>query len=301
MNLPEQSEEFKARVLDKLRVYCDTKIWPFDFDQFTKWLGNFDCKTEEYLALHLLDSLIVRSNDMAIASFEKLFNSSLRQECIRTNIIANMPLKSWKEKLKHGYLAKNIKFMPVTMGEDGESGHVVYRMLHQFLETNKYQYNPDQENSGLKAIVLVDDVLGSGEQFLEFAAEFKLEEKITQYQIIYCPLMACMSGLEVLKQKFPSLIVIPAEFIPVNQHLFNEPLSNHFQRDLSNTKAEVKAFLMKMNQKYAPKMDHWLGRNEASLCLAFQWGCPNQSFALLYMNRSVYREHWKQLFQRRSA
>jgi hypothetical protein len=300
MRLPENSHEFRTHVLDKLRVYCDAKIWPFEFDQFTRWLSNFDCKIEEYLALHLLDSLIVRSNDMAVASYERLFYGELRQHLIKNAIIESKPLKVWRDQLAHGYLCKSIKFIPVNMGEDGESGHVVYRMLSSFLNTTRYQLSPDEPNPDLKAIVIVDDVLGSGEQFLDFAEEFKLQEKLSNYQIIYCPLMACEDGITTVNQKFENLKILPAEHIPRSTHLFSEPLLDNFKKDLFNTKADAKAFLEQMKTKYAPRMDDWLDRNDASLCLAFQWGCPNQSPALLYMNRSNYRTDWNQLFQRRS-
>lgn len=299
--MPENFPEFKSYVLEKLKVYCDAKIWPYEFDRFTRWLSNFkDCETEEYVALHLLDCLIVRSNEMAIASYERLFCGDVLQHLISNSIIDKITLSEWKNKLKFGHISKKIKFLPVMMGESGESGHLIYRLLGDILETNKFEYKSDQDLSDLKVIILVDDVLGSGDQFLEFAATFDLENKLSQYQIIYCPLMACEAGIKSLKSRFSNLIILPAEIIPAETHLFSPPLSDKFRRDQINTKADVKAILDSMKFKYAPRMDHWLGRNDASLCLAFGWGCPNQSLAILYMDHSPANNNWNQLFPRRT-
>ena len=66
MKLPVNSENFKEIVLEKIRTYCDTNIWPFEYDYFAAWLNNFDCPIEEYLALQMLDNLIVLSISSAI-------------------------------------------------------------------------------------------------------------------------------------------------------------------------------------------------------------------------------------------
>lgn len=300
MRLPDESEEFKNYVLNKIRVYCDAKIWPFEFDLFQRWLSNFDCKIEEYLALHILNSLIVRSSQMAISSYERLFYGELRQLLIKNSLIESEPIKIWRDQLKNGHLCNSIKFMPVNMGEDGESGHVIYRMLSSFLNTSRYQFSPSAPAGDLKAIVIVDDFLGSGEQFLDFATRFELEKRLTHFKVIYCPLMACEDGIAEVNQNYPNLKILPAEHIPGNMNVFSNPVPDSFNKDLLNSKADAKALLEQMKIKYAPRMDDWLGRNDASLCLAFEWGCPNQSLAILYMSHSKHCPNWYQLFQRRA-
>jgi len=174
MHLPDNSQQFRALVLGKLRTYCDTKIWSFSYESFTCWLNNFDCKIEEYLALQLLDSLIVRSNEMAIASYERVFCQSVRQHLIKHNLIDVGTVSQWKEKLKNGSFNNELRFSPVRLNEDvGESGGTLYRMLSGILNTKRYTLTT---KSTPKIIILIDDIIGSGEQFCQFAAEFNLKK-----------------------------------------------------------------------------------------------------------------------------
>ena len=78
MKLPNNSVAFKSIVIEKVKTYCDTKIWPYSFEQFAAWLNNFDDDLEEYLALQIIDNLIVRSNSMAKSGYARLFNSKIR-------------------------------------------------------------------------------------------------------------------------------------------------------------------------------------------------------------------------------
>jgi hypothetical protein len=47
-------------------------------------------------------------------------------------------------------------------------------------------------------------------------------------------------------------------------------------------------------------MSNWFGFAESGLPLAFEWGCPNQTPALLYMMNSKNNLNWNQLFSRRA-
>ena len=75
MNLPNNSVAFKTIVIEKVKTYCDTNIWPYSFEQFAAWLNNFDDDLEEYLALQIIDNLIVRSNNMAKSAYCLLYTS----------------------------------------------------------------------------------------------------------------------------------------------------------------------------------------------------------------------------------
>ena len=55
-----------------------------------------------------------------------------------------------------------------------------------------------------------------------------------------------------------------------------------------------------MKDKYAPKKSNWLGYKDAALPLSFEWGCPNQTLSLLYLDHSKNITEWQKLFGRRS-
>ena len=300
MELPENWPSFKRIVIEKLKTYCDTKLWPFPYEELASWLSNFDDEKDEYIALQLLDSLIVRSNDMAKSCYARLLHSSLRQLLLEKELIPSLSIPQWKVKLKNGELKDQIRFASVrTARDDGESGSVIYRLLSSEVETNLYSLT--RTTSIPPVIILIDDFIGSGKQFIDdFAPEFDLNNKLKESTVIYCPLIAYEDGIENLQKRFPSLHLLPGEILKKSASLFSEDSSKQFKNDQINTVEDIKSHFEKMKRKFAPKMDMWFGFESACLPLAFEWGCPNQTPSILWMSYSSERENWKKLFSRRA-
>lgn len=299
MYLPENSEQFKSVVIEKIRTYCDTKIWPFDYDQFIGWLHNFDCKIEEYIALQILDSLIVKSKDMSIAGYERLLCGSIRQHLNKHTSIDVGSISEWKKKLKNGSLSNKLRFTSVKLNDvDGESGSSVYRMLSDIFNTKRYSLASSTNLP--EVIILIDDFIGSGDQFNEFAGQFELINKLETTHIIYCPLIAFEVGVSRIKAAYPKLHIMPTEYIYASDSLFFGPENKLFKKDPKNTTSDVKKFFEDMHKKYAPNMPHWFGRDNAALPLSFEWGCPNQAPSMLYMESSSKKNSWNRLFNRRA-
>ena len=299
MLLPNNSEIFKNIVIEKIKTYCDTKIWPFEYVQFSAWLNNFDCKTEEYLALQILDSLIVRSNEMAKASYARLLAGPVRQHLIEHTSIKVGAISKWKTYLRNGTLSHKLRFTAVKLeADEGESGGVIYRMLSPGVDTNRYSLVKAKELP--EVIILIDDFIGSGKQFMGYAEQVNLADKLEKSYILYCPLIAFEVGITEIQTKYPKLNILPSEYIYKSDGLFFGADDELFKNDQENTIADVKEFLIKMKKKYAPNMTYWFGNEEASLALAFEWGCPNQTPSLLYMYQSITKNKWQRLFSRRS-
>ncbi|MBQ4812698.1 hypothetical protein J8M20_15165 [Pseudoalteromonas luteoviolacea] len=300
MELPENWSSFKRIVVEKLKIYCDTGLWPFRFEDLASWLSNFDDEKDEYLALQLLDSLIVRSNDMAKSCYARLLHSSLRQLLLEKGLITQVTLPQWKRKLESGDLKHQLRFASVrTARDDGESGSVIYRLLSSDVDTNKYSLS--RSSSLPPVIILIDDFVGSGKQFIDdFAPEFDLNKKLEQSTVIYCPLIAYEDGIENLKEKFPDLHLLPGEILKRNASIFYGDANKQFKNDQVNTVGDVKGHFEKMKLKFAPKMEMWLGFESACLPLAFEWGCPNQTPSIFWMSYSSERDGWKKLFSRRA-
>jgi len=113
MQLPSDSEVFKEVVIEKIKTYCDTDIWPFEYEIFMAWLSNFDCKIEEYLALQMLDSLIIRSYEMAKASYARLLYGPVRQYLVQNTPIQTGSIQQWKTHLTKGSLNGQLRFVMV--------------------------------------------------------------------------------------------------------------------------------------------------------------------------------------------
>ena len=299
MHLPENFEQFKTAVLEKIRTYCDSNIWPFEYEKFCGWLNNFDQPLEEYIALQMLDSLIVRSKEMAIASYSRLLSCELRQYIVENTDVNPGSIESWKKKLKQGSLNKDIRFTPIRLSNDqGESGGSIYRMMSSILSTERYALTNSTKHP--QVIILIDDFIGSGDQFITFADEFELNKYLESSHVIYTPLMALSEGIVRIKSEYPSLNVLPAELLDNSDGLFYGKDTELFKNDPRNTIADVKEYLECMKIKYAPKISNWLGYEKAAIPVSFEWGCPNQAPSILYMENSSKRENWNRLFNRRA-
>ncbi len=300
MQLPPNWLVFKRIVLSNVKLYCATNIWPFKYETFTAWLNNFDNELDEYLALQLIDSLIVRSNQMVKVGFARLLHSQIRQTLIERQVVdESIDLVQWKRLMRVGGLQKKIQFSPIyTNDQAGESGNSIYRLISSELATGRYLLNESKSKS--EAIVLIDDFVGSGKQFLEFSEEFELEERLKTQVIIYCPLVAYKIGVDEIKTKFPQLILLPVETIYEESSIFSGSKDEFFKNDTINTIESVKNHLISMQSKYAAKnMPSWLGFDNASLPLSFEWGCPNQTPSILWMHETPKVKGWNKLFSRR--
>jgi hypothetical protein len=303
MKLPNNWMLFRSLVLEKIRTYCALKIWPYDYDIFTTWLSNFQSPEDEYVALHLLDSLIVRSKTMAVAGYSRLLHTDLRVYLQKNNIInPGMSIKDWMTAIKSRSLGKQIIFHPVKLQNDrGESGSTLFRLLSRLLRTDLNSSNLSSVKPG-QTVILIDDFIGGGTQFETFAEENNLSNLMQTSTVIYCPLIALEAGLNRLNGLFPMLTILPVEIIESSHDLFfsNSEMTK-FRNDFDNTVEDIKLHFIKMQSKYAStNMPYWLGKDDVCLPLVFEWGCPNQTFSILWMEYSPRDDQWCQLFSRRS-
>ncbi|ALS97097.1 hypothetical protein [Lacimicrobium alkaliphilum] len=295
IQLPMDWQDFRTVVLDRVKAYCRANIWPWEYDLFTSWLSNFDNGTDEYIALHLLDSLIVRSEKMAESGFSRLFNSELLQYLISIDVFPQtISLSEWDELLKNPRNSP-IQFLPVRMeGDEGESGGAIFRQLSSLINTNRLS----MRSKDTKAVVLIDDLLGSGDQISDYLMANNLCS--IEPKIIYCPLIAMESGMVAISDKYSDLKILPVERVGRRHSLFDLDKSK-FRNDPINPVQNVLAHYRGMKARYASQnMPFWLGRDDSALPIAFEWGCPNQSPSIFWMQNSPIKPEWRQLFSRRA-
>lgn len=297
MILPPKSGDFKDFVISKIKMLCDSNAWPFEFDRFGAWLDNFDNELDEYCALQILNSLIVRTNEMARSTYFKLLASDVHQFIVKNIDGVPCEIDAWLESLSSGSLREKIRFSPVRLADDeGESGSVIYRLLSCWVDTDKYSLLKAKSNP--EVVILVDDFLGSGTQFLDFAREISLDQKLVSSKFIYCPLVAMHGGIDFVKAHYPSVEIFPGEVVQASHSLFFG--DGFFLYDEINEINVIKNYYMEMKDRVAPKMPFWLGRDNSAIPLVFEWGCPNQAPSILYMKYSKIIKPWSQLFGRRS-
>ncbi len=299
MNVPDYFSHFKATVKDRIKNYCQLKIWPFDYDSFLCWLNNFNTEAEEYFALQLLNNLIVRSKVMACSGYSRLLNTDIRNRLIDLKKLdQNNSIPEWEDILLGRGRRKDITILPVQLlGDKGESGGSLYRTLSPLINTGAWGKDINSIDNGV--IIFVDDILGSGNQFETFSKENNLSEIKDQNTIIFCPLIACEHGLSYLRETVPYVEIFPVETLSLDQSIFDDRGQTFFNDGVNTIEASVD-FYLEMKEKYSPQMPEWLGRDNVGLPIVFEWGCPNQTPSILWMREASKLETWYQLFSRRA-
>ncbi|WP_396587731.1 hypothetical protein [Bermanella sp. R86510] len=297
----QQWNVYKERVLDRIQLCCEKKIWPFEYTDFQCWLRNFnDDKQDEIVALYLLDRLVVRTKETAISGYSRLIASELRQSWIRNGIISNdLSITDLMKALKSRHGLNKVAMAPVTdHTEYGDSGPSLFRHLDPIYSTKK------KISKDVQAIVYIDDILGTGTQLMHFLENISPQEEFPDAKIYYAPLVAYEDKLEESKERYPDIQILPVEIIndevmPFKQNEYTEIITNF----LDISVAELWQHYLKMFDKYCGAKgykDMWKGYGNLGLPVVFEWGCPNNVPGMLRMEESNLYPNWSQLFRGRS-
>ena len=311
MILPEGWEAFYKGVCDRTKALTKSGIWNTDASSMYAWLGNFSKDEHRYVAAHILDRLTFRTEKMTESAFRMYLSSVFREYC-RSSLNKDQvgaSVEEWLAILRDPkYISTNrIRLCSVSKaGEHGESGSHMVRILTGDLFSEKYVFPVDTHplNSIQGHIILiVDDFVGSGDQFLKFAAHHKLSEAAKKNRIIYAPSIAYYKGIQNFKKLSYPITITPLEVLTKKEQFFSHEKGAKFFGDDVNSEAEVLNVYAEM-RKLTPNFmrpgttQFWLGRDDASLCVGFQWGCPNQSLGMMWLEGDA---NWQRLVRRRGS
>jgi len=111
--------------------------------------------------------------------------------------------------------------------------------------------------------------------------------------------MAYESGLNVIRDKNYGVTIFPLETVTAEEQFFTHKAGAMFGGDDINLEVDVLKHYHEMRQ-LDPLFQRrgWLGFDKASLCVAFQWGCPNQSLGVMWYAGGPT---WNRLVRRRGA
>ena len=185
--------------------------------QFNKWLDNFSTDEDQYLAARLLENLTFRSEQMVGSAIAHILQCILPSE-LR---FAGVAFKSIEELLNLLGTAHNklpVRFVQVddaAQRQPGKSGPVIMRELNRLGRVDKSYFCHAKDlhtlPDSVRCLVFVDDMLGTGKQFGDFADAIKLQQYQANKTLIYCPLAAYESGLNALAARCAWLKVCPVE------------------------------------------------------------------------------------------
>jgi hypothetical protein len=264
------------------------------------WLANFVTDEDKYLAAHLLSRLTYRSDAMVRSSFEHLAHCELPCVLRAKGILSFDDLDSFARVLSADDAATPFRFVAVDGTFEktpGKSGAVVIRAFKRHLSVSKILLcRPERLGelpTTVRALIFIDDLVGTGNQFQTFAAHYKLADHAKQRTLVYCPLLAFKSGLAALAKGLPWLDTHPVESLDENHQFFNPSSKDKavWDADKVNTVQDVRthvADLCKYNAIPATT------RHTLDLVVAFEHAVPNNSMSMLSMKSA----RWQPLFNR---
>ncbi len=292
---PSNSEIYVERVISRCRRYIAVNHWTVQPTALEAWVSNFATREERHLAACLLDSVIFRNEEQVKAMIQQMLQRTLSDALAAQGEFG----EDWQTLLGDQLNDPGIRLIPVIRDTDPptKSGPLVARLFHRLggVDENWMTWPWLIQrciNSKAKAIVLIDDFLGSGVQFNAFAKKLKLSE-ITETRIVYAPLMAHPDGIAYITKSHPKILIVPGEVLPSDASHFR---NLHRRIDGHNETAEAK----KVYESYWQRIGVHLPERRAygwrrlGLAIAFQHATPNATLPLFWMNKSPH----KPIFQR---
>jgi hypothetical protein len=299
-HVPDKNHDLFGDVLDRFRVLLKKRvITGIDETALDRWLGNFNTDEERYFAACILNRLIFRSQAMINSSIDHLLHCMLPTFLRQNDLFPHNDIESFLRALRTNDSSYHVRFVGVDgskTSDTGKSGVLVIRRYKQHAGIDKLlTCRPDkfaELSNKVRCIVFVDDMLGTGKQFYDFAVENALAEK-KHIRMVYCPLVAHNNGLQWLRAKCSWLTVLPVEVLDERHQFFCESIKNpgFWKVDESNTAVDARVFYDNLAIKHGiPKST----RFTLDLVLGFEHSTPNNSLSLLWASS----DKWTALLKR---
>jgi uracil phosphoribosyltransferase len=283
-NLLDTAPSLLLRAKQDALLLVENKVWDsISEESLESWLNNFESEEEKLLSAYLLDALIFRSSDQIKALLYNAIESVLPNTLIENpwDVLANdRPI----DKLTHRNTERyKTRIVPVIRDSDPptKSGPSVARLYRRHVGiSDDFMIWPwmikKNHQTGVKTFVFIDDVLGTGKQFSEFFEKLGVD-CLGGAEFIYIPLLATVSGIKNVKEKFPFLKVAAVEMIDETYNFFNRPsVRNIF--DLQDLYLKVEK--NKVNKRLLGKMS--LGYSKLGLTFSYYHSTPNATLPLYW-------------------
>jgi hypothetical protein len=239
--------------------------------------------TERYFGACVLDSLIYRSEKQTIALMEQLFQRTI-PDLLRRHSPPGEVKQPWIELLRLSSIEplQQLRIVPVIKSNDPptKSGPALARLYRRHLAfQDQWIIWPNQlefvKKSGITRFLFIDDFLGTGDQFCEFAHNFGLSASLQGCYSVYAPLVAYKGGIINIQQHLSNMHVVAAEEIDNTYSLFSD--ESPWFEDGVNTVPMARAFydsiVARLNAPIKPEALRGYGK--LSLAYAFNHATPD--------------------------
>lgn len=187
----------------------------FGEKELNDWIENFkSIEDGEYLACKFLNELIAYSENDMILMLKGAISDILHKEIVFPKQIESnfSSLKSDLEYELNNAMKKTL-FVPLSVNDaPGESGDAMIRLLTQKsgLQINKQFQFEILKDSVYERIIIIDDCIGSGEQFKDFWEYSEIKDKINfrkwckekNIKVYYIVLVGYIDTIKELQQMY---------------------------------------------------------------------------------------------------
>ncbi len=298
----------QERFFDRVRQQFDSLIRAnvimdvFTETELARWVSQFRTNEERYLAAHLLNSAVIRSSRMVESSLRQIIDL-IAPTCLRELGLHDVTcIDTFHDDLKRDKPRLPVRFMAVDGARldsaAGNSGDSVLRKFGvSFQIGDGYRLRSDDPSSFQPSepllIVLVDDVLGTGSQFIRFIDRYQLNPSPGNVHLLYAPLLATSAGLDEVRKNVQDFRIWPIEVLgPSADFFFGLPDSpDVWSRDGSNQLVDVCSFYEQMmDTRGVPRET----RYSQNLTVIMHDRCPNNTLRV-YWHDSTNAPVWHAL------
>lgn len=301
--IPNDGELFIDQVLDRCRNLISSGIWEgITQVRLDTWMMNFASRTDRYFGACILDSLIYRSEKQTFSLMEHLFQRTL-PDLHRQFPPTSAVHTSWLEQLRRSTLGPDplLRIVPVIKWDDppAKSGPALARLYRRHLNIGQHwmiwpwQIKRARE-VGIRSFLFIDDFLGTGQQFCEFAGQFALHQQLRGCYSVYAPLVAHEDGVKKLIGSIPDLHVVAVERIDDSYNIFSK--RSHCFEDGINKPESARDYYDRLaaSANFPVKPEALRGYGKLALTYAFHHATPDNCLPIIWAEGP----NWKPLLER---
>lgn len=291
-----ESERFCMRVFDRCDRLVESRIWSgISSGSLRNWIQQFDQFDARLLAATLLDNLIYRSRAQFMALLENLIvtfrNPSDPDAC-----------DLWLVDALQSRDDPRIRFAPVIRNDQPptKSATYVMRLLQrQFRMRDEWLIWP-QAIEALPEdtlVFLVDDLSGTGDQFLRFWQSAGLQELNAGRPDLRFHLFTTaihQSAIRRITELIPAIRIVCSEILGPQHHFFTgTSLSQYKSPELISIVQSLHTTIVDRTGLGGGRVTP-MGYGGMGLCYAFEHATPNNTLPIFWQETS----HWQPLLQR---
>lgn len=300
-SIPNGYDRFANEVFARFRVLLSKNVFS-GITQLTlrEWLSNFNGDEEQYLAAHLLDALIYRTDFMVDSASQHVIEMILPTILRKYGLYSSPSIDDFVNSLSVGDLALGLRFVAVDGTFEKVPGKSGAQLIRQFSRSTGIKKSlllrPEHMGTldlSVKTLIFIDDCIGTGGQFKRFCNAYNLSNLANRYTLIYIPLLAHPSGINILNETCPFLHVKPVEILGLGSDFFSECSSrqNIWARDQSNSVIDVKNIYDNLMSRHGVSRESKFSLN---LSIGFSFSTPNNTLKAYFSDQGT----WKKLLIR---